>query len=155
MPPPSGTSKSSLQPRLVSPPSFLLQSPMMLAAPMACVAGPSSAFMGSTAGFRAAPARPASAPVRLTVEAAASRVKKSETLERLKLKFDPETALFVAGVNYKGMSVRRRRRLSSWRQDGEKESMSGYRHIVSVASFTAPAAGRALSYMPGLRPCLL
>lgn len=68
--------------------------------------------MGSTQGLRvsAVSQRPAAAPVRLQTECAASRAKKSETLERLKKKFDPETALFVAGVNYKGMTVCRGRR---------------------------------------------
>lgn len=69
------------------------------------LAGPSSAFMGSTQGMRAAVCRRAPRAA-FAVEAATTRGKKAETLQRLQEKLGGADTTFVAGMNYKGMSVK-------------------------------------------------
>ena len=73
-----------------------------------CGTSRASSFNGAALRVRA-PARPV-APLRagssLLVEAAATKAVKAETLKRISSMLVPET-VFVAGVNFKGLTVRR------------------------------------------------
>ena len=69
-----------------------------------------SSFTGAT--LRVAAARPV-APCRagsLVVEAAATKATKAETLKRIESRLTPDTVV-VAGVNFKGFTVRHSSRL--------------------------------------------
>jgi hypothetical protein len=88
-----------------------------------------SSFTGSVlraaAPRRAAPCGAAT----FFVEAAATKAKKAETIETLKGFLDPSTTIFVAGVNFKGFTVRSRRR------------RAGARSVLRACVFRARAAG--------------
>lgn len=119
---------------------------------LAVEAGPSSAFMGSTAGLRASAPRPAAAPVRLQTECASSRAKKTETLDRLKKKFNPETAVFVGTVNYKGMTVSWRGAVGGSRYAGHAQRLQPGLSNLEAGGASACATSLIMAWCPSRRP---
>jgi len=72
-----------------------------------CGTSRASSFNGAALRVNVArPVAPCHAGSSLLVEAAATKAIKAETLQRISAKLVPET-VFVAGVNFKGLTVRR------------------------------------------------